>query len=157
MAALPQIERGTLAPPRLRPVSRPAETSTPPAPARRKETARGSGGQEQAGGTARAEAPARIDAAARARLMGQWGGAIRARIERHKRYPAGTRSEGTVHLVLDVGADGQLLAVALQRSSGDARLDAAAMSAVRRARLPAKPDALPGARHRFNLPMAFAR
>lgn len=159
LAALPQIEHGsaTPRPARTRPLARPAETAAPPAPARRKETARGSGGQDQAGGMARTEAPATIDTAARASLMGQWGGAIRARIERQKRYPSGTRAQGTVHLVLDVGGDGRLLAVGLQRSSGDARLDAAAMTAVRRARLPAKPDALPGARHRFNLPMAFAR
>ena len=89
--------------------------------------------------------------------MGQWGGAIRARIERQKRYPAGTRAQGTVHLVLDVGGDGRLLGVAVTRSSGDARLDAAALAAVRRARLPAKPERLPGSRHRFSLPMAFAR
>jgi protein TonB len=89
--------------------------------------------------------------------MGQWGGAIRARIERQKRYPAGTRAQGTVHLVLDVGGDGRLMGVAVTRSSGDARLDAAAVSAVRRARLPAAPDRLPGSRHRFNLPVAFAR
>ena len=89
--------------------------------------------------------------------MGRWGGAIRTRIERQKRYPAGTRASGTVHMVLDVGADGRLLGVGLRRSSGNDRLDAAAMNAVRRARLPAAPQRLPGARHRFNLPVAFSR
>ncbi|WP_104019447.1 TonB family protein [Roseovarius nitratireducens] len=157
MAALPQVDRSPPAvqappPPDTRPRARPAT----PAPARREEVARGTGGA-QAGGQAQTATPARIDNATRASLMGQWGGTIRSRIERHKRYPSGTRASGTAHLVLDVAADGQLLGVGLRRSSGDARLDAAAVRAVRRARLPAAPDHLPGARHRFNLPVAFTR
>ena len=165
MAALPEIDRSppaALAPlppatrPQARPATKPAAKPAAPAPARRKETARGEGAQ-QAGGTASTAAPARIDDATRVSLMGQWGGAIRTRIERQKRYPAGTRASGTVHLVLDVRADGRLLGVGMRRSSGNDRLDAAAMNAVRRARLPAKPNRLPGPRHRFNLPVAFAR
>ncbi|MFB9148364.1 TonB family protein [Roseovarius ramblicola] len=160
MAARPQADRSPPAaqappPPATRPRARPARPADP-APARQKEVARGSGGA-QAGGQAQTAAPARINDATRASLMGRWGGAIRSRIERHKRYPSGTRASGTAHLVLDVAADGRLVAVALRRSSGDARLDAAAMNAVRRARLPAAPDRLPGSRHRFNLPVAFAR
>jgi protein TonB len=161
MAAPPQIDRQkTEAPAPVRPVARPAPkpAAKPSQPnlARPEQTARGTAGQD-AGGAAKSHAPAQLDAATRTSLMGQWGGAIRARIERQKRYPAGTRAQGTVHLVLDVGGDGRLLGVAVTRSSGDARLDAAAVSAVRRARLPAKPDRLPGPRHSFNLPVAFAR
>ncbi|MET4102160.1 protein TonB [Roseovarius sp. MBR-78] len=161
MAALPEIDHRTAEAPRpVRPVARPtpqpAAKPSRPAPAQPKQTARGTG-QQQAGGSAKAHAPARLDAATRTSLMGQWGGAIRARIERQKRYPAGTRAQGTAHLMLDVGGDGRLLAVAVTRSSGDARLDAAAVTAVRRARLPAKPDRLPGPRHRFTLPVAFSR
>ncbi|MET4129388.1 TonB family protein [Roseovarius sp. MBR-6] len=165
MTALPQIDRQTAtatttAPARTRPVARPepkpAAKPSRPSPARAKQTARGTG-QQEAGGAAKSHAPAQLDAATRTSLMGQWGGAIRARIERQKRYPAGTRAQGTVHLVLDVGGDGRLMGVAVTRSSGDARLDAAAVSAVRRARLPAAPDRLPGPRHRFTLPVAFAR
>ena len=165
MAALPEIDRSpaaALAPPppatrpQARPATKPAAKPAAPAPARRKETARGEG-KQQAGGRANTAAPARINDATRASLMGQWGGAIRARIERQKRYPAGTSARGTVHLVLDVAADGRLLGVGMRRSSGNDRLDAAAMNAVRRARLPAAPRRLPGARHRFNLPVAFAR
>jgi protein TonB len=163
MTALPKIDRQTATattPARTRPVARP-ETKpvakpSRPSPARANETARGTG-QQEAGGAAKSHAPAQLDAATRTSLMGQWGGAIRARIERQKRYPAGTRAQGTVHLVLDVGTDGRLLGVAVTRSSGDARLDAAALAAVRRARLPAAPDRLPGPRHRFTLPVAFAR
>ncbi|MDZ7708796.1 MAG: TonB family protein [Roseovarius sp.] len=165
MAALPEIDHSppaALAPPppatrpQARPATKPAAKPAAPAPARRKETARGEG-KQQAGGQASTAAPARIDDATRTSLMGQWGGAIRTRIERQKRYPAGTRASGTVHLVLDVGADGRLLGVGLRRSSGNDRLDAAAMNAVRSARLPAAPDRLPGTSHRFNLPVAFSR
>jgi len=160
MATLPQADRTppaaqTAPPPATRPRARPARRAEP-APARQRETARGEGGQDAAG-SVQAAAPARIDTATRASLMGQWGGAIRSRIERHKRYPSGTRASGTAHLVLDVAADGRLVAVTLRRSSGDARLDAAAVRAVRRARLPAAPDRLAGGRHRFNLPVAFSR
>jgi len=160
-AALPGIDRAppearAPSPPATRPQARPAAEPAQPAPSRRAETARGTGNRT-AGGAAKSTAPARLDAAARTSLMGQWGGAIRTRIERQKRYPAGTRASGTVHLVLDVGADGRLEGVGVRRSSGNARLDAAAIEAVRRARLPAAPDRLPGARHRFNLPVAFAR
>ncbi|MBE0454059.1 MAG: TonB family protein [Roseovarius sp.] len=160
-ATLPEIDRRTAeapAPPHpgARPTEKAAQKPSRPAPPRAAQTARGTGGQE-AGGAAQSHAPARLDSATRTSLMGQWGGAIRSRIERQKRYPSGTRAQGTVHLVLDVGGDGRLLAVAVSRSSGDPRLDAAALAAVRRARLPAKPDRLPGTQHRFTLPVAFAR
>lgn len=156
MATLPRADRTPPAsqapsPPSTRPRARPVA----PAPARQQDVASGTGGA-QAGGQAQTAA-ARIDDATRASLMGQWGGAIRTRIERHKRYPSGTRASGTAHLVLDVADDGRLLGVDLRRSSGDARLDSAALTAVRRARLPAAPDRLPGTRHRFNLPVAFSR
>jgi len=153
--APPETDRSTADAPR-RPVMRPAREPTQSAPVRPKQTARDSGRQE-AGGAAQASAPARLDTATRSSLMAQWGGAIRARIERQKRYPAGTRAQGTVHLVLDVGGDGRLLGVKVAHASGDPRLDAAAVNAVRRARLPAKPDRLPGQQHRFTLPVAFSR
>ncbi|MBC7164456.1 MAG: TonB family protein [Roseovarius sp.] len=157
LPALPGIDRSTAdAPTPVRPVAHPAPKPARPVPAQARQTARGSG-QQQTGGSTGQSAPARLDAATRSSLMGQWGGAIRAQIERQKRYPAGTRAQGTVHLVLDVGGDGRLLGVVVSRSSGNPRLDAAALGAVRRARLPAKPDRLPGQQHRFTLPVTFSR
>lgn len=149
----------------IRPVARPApdtNTSTAaPAPraasaARPSETARG-----QAGGAAGStqqprEAPS-LSAAAQQSLMADWGGQIRARIERQKRYPRGSRATGTAQLTLTVSGSGALVSVVLRQSSGDALLDQAAIAAVRAARLPAKPHALPGNSHRFNLPVAFSR
>lgn len=147
--------------PRTRPVARPdrAKPSQQPAqssPARPKEVARGTGGQTT-GGTARSAPAATLDPAARNSLMAQWGGSIRSRIERQKRYPRGTRSSGTVYLTLTVSGTGQLLAARVRRSSGDHVLDAAALQAVQRARLPEKPAPLPGNSHDFNLPVAFRR
>ena len=52
---------------------------------------------------------------------------------------------------------GTLESVSVARSSGNAVLDEAAMSAVRRAgRFPAAPQTLTGARHVFSLPIRFA-
>jgi len=149
--ALPRV-RPVARPERATPSQQPAQTS----PARPKEVARGTGGQT-VGGTAKAAPAATLDPATRSSLMAQWGGGIRARIERQKRYPRGTRSSGTVHLTLTVSDTGQLMAVRVRQSSGDRALDTAAVQAVQGARLPAKPAHLPGDSHNFNLPVAFRR
>jgi protein TonB len=139
-------------PERANPSRQPAQSSA----ARPREVARGTGGQT-AGGTANSAPSATLDHATRTSLMAQWGGGIRARIERQKRYPRGTRASGTVHLTLTVSGAGQLLAAKVRQSSGDRALDAAALQAVQRARLPSKPTQLPGESHAFNLPVAFRR
>lgn len=87
-------------------------------------------------------------------LMAQWGGALRAAVQRQQRHPSAARSGGTVLLRLDIHSDGRLLGVALQQSSGHAALDQAALDAVRRARLPAAPQGLSGS-FQFNLPVRF--
>lgn len=152
-------------PPHIRPVARPerppvqsapAPATQRPSPARAQEQARGSGAQT-ASGMQQTGSAARLDAATRRSLMADWGGGIRTRIERRKRYPDGTRASGTVHLTLTVAGTGRLRAVTVRTSSGDAALDRAALRAVQRARLPAKPGALPGDSHRFNLPVTFRR
>lgn len=158
--AVPEI------PPDIRPVARPApETQTEPAPpkpraaastARPKETAEGQAGGAAGSAQQPREAPS-LTAAAQQSLMAEWGGQIRARIERQKRYPRASRATGTAHLTLIVAGNGALVSVVVRQSSGDPLLDQAALAAVRAARLPAKPRALPGDSHRFNLPVAFAR
>ncbi|SEK52863.1 outer membrane transport energization protein TonB [Roseovarius azorensis] len=148
-----------------RPVARPAPESNAgtalPKPraastAHPREIARGQAGGAAGAAQQPSEAPS-LSAAAQQSLMAEWGGQIRARIERQKRYPHGTRATGTAHLTLTVSGRGALISVALRQSSGDPLLDRAALAAVRNARLPAKPRALPGDSHRFNLPVAFAR
>lgn len=89
------------------------------------------------------------------KLMAQWGGQIRVAIERRKRYPSGTRSSGTVRLAVAVHSSGRLTSVRVSRSSGDARLDKAALLAVSKARFRAAPKGLKAGVHKFTLPMSF--
>ena len=88
-------------------------------------------------------------------MMGEWGGRIRGAIEQRKRYPAGTRATGQVRLRLTVSTSGQLTALAIAGSSGDAALDRAALAAVQSARLPAAPRGMPGGSHGFTLTLSF--
>jgi periplasmic protein TonB len=132
--------------PKARPVLRVADTPpadppaqsapvTQPKPAgsgTAAQVATGSGGGTQAGDAGQASA-AGVSGAAVADLKAEWGAGIRARIERKKRYPAGTTATGAVKLRLTVGADGQLQGLSVLQSSGDAALDAAAVKAVKAA------------------------
>ena len=123
-----------------------AQPSAPP-----KQRAAGSGKAHIAGtGTAQDNAKG---AASSASLGKQWGGAIRSAIARAQR-PTSDRARGTVHLRISVQVDGRLASVSMHKSSGHAGLDAAAVDAVRRAKLPAAPKGLKGTQH-FNLPIAF--
>lgn len=86
--------------------------------------------------------------------MAEWGGAIRAHLQR--RAPARGTGRGTVTLALSVGRDGRLVSANVAASSGDPHLDRAALAAVRGAgRLPPAPARLDGAQHRFSLPLRF--
>ena len=103
-------------------------------------------------------APA-LSAAAEGKLMTGWGVKIRARIDRAKSYPRAERAAGvtgTVMLRVSVPPSGQVVAVAVARSSGNAALDEAAVKAVRKAgRLPKAPKGLAEASYQFKLPVAF--
>lgn len=144
--------------PPARPVQRPvpqARSAQPPsvtgaAPAQRA-SGTGAQGHEGQAGQARQTSRAEVDTGG---LVAQWGGAVRAAVQRQQRHPAGTRDGGVVQLRLDVHSDGRLLGVALQQSSGHAALDQAALDAVRRARIPAAPQGLNGS-FQFNLPVRF--
>ena len=132
--------------PSVRPKARPvqqaqAEPAADPAPAAAPkpagggtagQVAAGSGGGTQAGSAGQADAGT-LTGAGQADLKAEWGAGIRAKIERKKRYPAGTTATGTVKLRLTVGADGRLQALSVVGSSGDDALDAAAVKAVQAA------------------------
>ncbi|MBZ8118600.1 TonB family protein [Roseovarius sp. LXJ103] len=165
--ALPSIDTQTPpAPPKTRPRSRPETLArTPPAPkpaaaakpeseSRASQSAAGQG-QTTAAGTTATRADPTLSPARTATLMAQWGGGVRSSIERRKRYPGDTRARGTVHLSIQMRTDGALTSVSVARSSGDAALDRAAITAVQSARLPAAPRALPPGTHAFSLPMSF--
>ena len=111
------------------------------------------GGATQGAAQAVTAAPAALSASQRQSLMAQWGGQIRARIERARPRINGS---GQVLLALQVARGGQLTGLSVARSSGDPALDEAALSAVRRAgRFPAAPDGLTDAAYAFSLPIRF--
>ncbi len=92
-----------------------------------------------------------------AEAQAQWGGRIRTAVARAQRYPNSTRARGTVKLQIAVSPNGRVTGISVVQSSGDARLDRAAIQAVKRARLPRAPKELTRNSYRFNLPLAFKR
>jgi len=121
-----------------------------PAAAAPSDRAAGLGGGATAGQAARAETPAR-DPAQQRHLMAQWGGGIRAAIERRLR-PAGGAT-GTVRVRLSVATDGRLAGARLVASSGHPGLDRAALAAIRAARYPSAPPGITPGAHAFTLPL----
>ena len=93
--------------------------------------------------------------AAKRRLIAQWGSAVHRAIARRKAYPHGTRASGTARIRLTLTGAGQLTALGVASSSGDAALDRAALDAVRAARYPAAPKALGAGPHSFTVPLSF--
>lgn len=133
----------------------PKPTSNAPS-AGQKATGAGNGAVAGTGGTAKSTtlSKARLND-----LKAGWGASIRARIEARKRYPADARgASGKVTLRLSVNTSGQLTAVAIAASSGNAALDRAALKAVQSAgRFVAAPKGLSEPSYSFTLPMSFAR
>jgi protein TonB len=68
---------------------------------------------------------------------------------------AAAAASGTVLVVFTIAADGNLEAVGVQQSSGNARLDERAMDAVRRARFAAPPAGLVLAERSFRIRYQF--
>ncbi len=129
--------------PRLvdRPEPRPAPVRAA-APAVTRHIATGVGGDGTAGAT-RTAPSARLSEATRQALTSEWAAAIQKRIGRHQAYPRGTRAEGRVRVAMVILPDGRLDRVAVATSSGTEALDAAALSAVRRAApFPPAPEVL---------------
>jgi protein TonB len=147
-AAPPPPADSDLAPERApRPAARPR-------PAQPAQVATGTETGETTGATA-PQVSQGPDAATTRRLMAQWGSGVHRAIERRKAYPRGTRASGTARIRLTLSGDGQLRALGVASSSGDARLDRAARAAVRAARYPAAPEALGTGPHSFTVPLSF--
>ncbi|SDK27684.1 TonB family protein [Aliiruegeria lutimaris] len=164
-------ETGTVLEASPRPMARPQNTvpttqqtrspATPPKPAVTPSPAtRAAGsGAGNAAGAAKSPGTGDLSEAKARNLVARWGGGIRARIARNKRYPtAAGRAAGTATVALSVGRDGRLQSVRIARSSGNAILDAAALDAVRRAApfAPA-PRGLADQRYSFTVPLRFTR
>ena len=176
--ALPQVDRSVPPPPQpeiaqTRPKLRPpapaktvkkAEPAKPkPKAATKPKSSSNVAPQKAAGGGAKATRGQSENGAATKskpgnskQLMAQWGGQIRASVERRKRYPSGTRARGTVTLVISVHTRGTVASVSLRKSSGIAQIDRAAIAAVKSARISAAPKGLAAGVHSFTLPMKFA-
>lgn len=136
------------------PAKPPAAPSQPSSPTRQKKAA-GAGAGQAAGERSNARSATATPERQRS-LMAQWGGAIRAGIDRAKRPPRGA-GEGMVTLSVQVMADGQLHAVKVRTSSGNPALDIAALEAVKRAkRFPPAPSGLGGGSFGFTLKIRFS-
>ncbi|MGH1331370.1 MAG: energy transducer TonB family protein [Paracoccaceae bacterium] len=137
------------------PKARPAERAQKSASGTAAQKASGAGGGAQAGQGARQKA-ATISQGQEAKLITVWGGQIRARIDRAKRYPSNARGKGRVVLRLTLRPDGKITSAGIAKSSGNAAFDKAALTAVSRAgRLPKAPRGLTKAHYTFQLPIAF--
>lgn len=156
------LERAPKASPRptTRPAPKAAKQEPPPTPSKTAsvKAQKASGGQSGTNAGARQkQRSANLSKSARQSLMAEWGGAIRNRVERRKRYPKGATASGTTVLRISVTPAGRLAAVSVVRSSGDRKLDQAAIKAVQRAKYPAAPKGLAAAQYKFNLPVTFTR
>ena len=159
------VEKPKPAPPKPKPVPREKaekpkreKPAKQPSESRAAARAAGSGGAAQAG-TGGAEAQATVSAGTTKSLLSKWGATIRTRIERRKSYPtAAGRASGSVGLALRVASDGTLQAASVNRSSGNAALDAAALAAVRKAgKFPAAPTELTKPSYAFSIAVKFSR
>lgn len=80
-----------------------------------------------------------------------------ARIERHKRFPAGAKGRsGVVRVAFSVDRSGRLTGVQILDLSGSAELDEAALDLIRRSEpFPAPPSALPEKELNFVAPVRY--
>lgn len=83
----------------------------------------------------------------------RWNSAVRAAIARRAGAVRGMR--GIVRVSFVVSSSGAIVSASVSGSSGDARLDQAALRMVRSARVPAPPAGLGGSRHAFAIPLSF--
>lgn len=118
--------------------------------------------REKAENTEKAESPKRktqpasqASAASKAPNIdpSRWNGAVRAAVARRAGAVRGMR--GTVRVSFVVNASGAIVSASVSASSGDPKLDRAALGMVRSARVPAPPAGLDGSTHAFAIPLSF--
>jgi len=136
-----------------RPAKRPDQSTRAPAI-----VARGTGGDVSAGNLGVTRAVAVMAPAARTAVQAAWATKIQSRIARHQKFPRGARGNGRVRLHMDIMADGRLGSVQIDRSSGVAAFDRAALRAAKAAApFPAAPKELSKARYGFAQWVNFSR
>ncbi len=170
--ALPQMDPTTPGSTSKRPMLRPAELAPAPTPAAKpatkpkpqtqaasapqaKSTAKGNASASATAGTGgNAQTQSASPASANA-LQAQWGAAIQAKVRRNAAAPAGSGA-GRTKLALSIAPSGVLQSVQVVTSSGNATLDRAALSAVKRARRFARaPGGLTNATYTFTIALDF--
>ncbi len=88
----------------------------------------------------------------------RWQSRVNAHLNRHKRFPKGSREQGTVGVRFSIDPSGQVLSASIARSSGSPELDSAAIDMVRRASpVPAPPPEIARARMNLTVPVRFSR
>ncbi|MGE3150032.1 MAG: TonB family protein [Pseudorhodoplanes sp.] len=165
---LPEIEKAeaVLTPPASQPP--PVETSPPKAkeverkkpiePKRRKAPQTTAPPKSQAQRANRTAAPFSSAAVVPSISLASWRGAVMGHLNRHKRFPGGTASTGTVHVVFSIDRSGRVLSSRLAGSSGDSVLDAEAVSLPRRSSpVPAPPPNIGGQTISLSVPVRFNR
>ncbi|MCR9107262.1 TonB family protein [Marivita sp. XM-24bin2] len=142
--------------PELRPDRPKAARTASSSAARPAQKAKGSGGQSKASPKpSKAPVAASPSSAQLARLEQTWGAQISAALRRAHRPPRG--AQGSVTLVLAITPAGRVTGASLAQSSGNARLDRAALAAVKRARFPRAPEGLSKSSYRFSQRLTVSR
>lgn len=103
-----------------------------------------------------AHAPAAGAARVSASALASWKGDLMAELNRHKRYPSGSSSNGTAIVAFSINRSGAVTSARLARSSGDSALDQEAVSLPRRASpLPKPPEGVGGGTIALSVPIRF--
>lgn len=145
------VERAIVA--TTRPVARPVRSDAAPAV-----VARGTGSGVSAGNLGETRVVGTLAPAARLATQAGWAAKIQSRIARHQKFPRGARGQGRVRLQMDILADGRLGAVRIDRSSGVAAFDKAALRAAKTAApFPSAPKGLDQSSYTFAQWVNFSR
>jgi protein TonB len=166
---LPQMDQTTPDSTSKRPVLRPRELAptakAKPAPKPKpkttasvpqaKSTAKGTARTSATAGTGGAAQTQSVSAARANALQAQWGAAIQSKVRRNATSPRGAGA-GRTKLALSIAPSGVLESVRVVASSGNATLDQAALSAVKRARRFARaPKGLTKPAYTFTIALDF--
>lgn len=107
---------------------------------------------------AQANAPAAGASRVPVAALASWKSDLMAQLNRHKRYPPGSSSNGTATVAFSINRSGEVTSARLARSSGDNALDQEAVSLPRRASpLPKPPEGVGSGAIALSVPIHFGR
>ncbi|MCP9484088.1 energy transducer TonB [Shimia sp. CNT1-13L.2] len=155
----PHVETQPPPPPKPTPPPKPEPNAKPKPPAKPKpasppraaEKAKGPGQNMHEGADSKAKVTTGTSKR-EATALKKWGASIRSRVERQKRKGS---QRGKLRIRVEVHTSGRLSFVSVIAPSGNPALDAAALAAVNRARLPKAPAAVPKGQYKFSLTMTY--